>query len=98
MRKPPRGAKHSRCAVHVPHPYPTSGYLCMDSPDLVPDMVSFADHLAYVAQQHHLAETARQALPTKAWRQAWRVLCEQFEREWPVEQAARKARREGQTA
>lgn len=78
MRKPPTGPKHARCAVHVPHPYPKSGWLCMDSPDRIPDMVSFADYLAAVAQRYHEAEAARKRLPTKAWRRAWNVLCSQM--------------------
>ena len=62
--KTPSGSRHARCELHVPHPYPSSGWLCMDDPSRADAMRAFADLIAEVAARHHAAETERAGVPT----------------------------------
>ena len=62
--KAPSGPRHARCELHVPHPYPSSGWLCMDDPSRADAMRAFADLIAEVAARHHAAETERAGVPT----------------------------------
>lgn len=60
-RKAPAGVKHARCLDHVPHSYPSSGWLCITTRDetRAADMAVFADHLMAVAARHSAAERSR---------------------------------------
>ena len=59
--KAPSGPRHARCELHIPHPYPSSGWLCMDDPSRAEDMRAFGDHLMEIVARHHAAELERQA-------------------------------------
>lgn len=62
MKKPPGGPKHARCKVHVQHPYPTSGWLCVSDEDRVADAIEFADYVLAVAVRHREIEAERMRL------------------------------------
>lgn len=64
-RKVPSGAKHAPCFDHVPHPYTSTGWLCVGTrePDRAADMVAFADHLAAVMVERRAARVAELAIP-----------------------------------
>ena len=59
--KAPSGPRHARCELHIPHPYPSNGWLCMDDPSRAEDMRTFGDHLIEIVARHHAAELERQA-------------------------------------
>lgn len=65
-RKAPSGKRHIPCYSHIPHGYPSSGWLCITTkdPDRPAAMVAFADHLAAVAAVHRTAEIARWSVPS----------------------------------
>ena len=62
--KAPSGPRHARCELHIPHPYPSNGWLCMDDPSRADAMRAFADFVADVASRHHAAELEKWAMPT----------------------------------
>jgi hypothetical protein len=58
----PTGARHAPCATHVPHAYPSNGWLCIDDePGRADAMRAFADHLVAAAAEHHTLELERSA-------------------------------------
>lgn len=60
MRKEPSGGKHGPCTTHVPHPYTTNGWLCVNGePGRADAMLAFADDLSSIAARHHEAEALR---------------------------------------
>lgn len=74
-RTGPKGGKHANCLVHVQHPYPSNGFLCIGEPTVTPeDRISWADEIAWSAEAHRAAEYERMGLPTEAWRRSWHVL------------------------
>ena len=58
--KAPSGPRHARCELHIPHPYPSNGWLCMDDPSRADAMRAFGDHLMEIVARHHAAELERQ--------------------------------------
>ena len=71
-RKEPSGGKHGPCTTHVPHPYTSNGWLCVDDePGRAEAMVELADHLASIAARHHETELERRAIPADGTHARW---------------------------
>jgi hypothetical protein len=76
MRKEPSGGKHGPCVTHIPHPYTSNGWLCVDDePGRAESMIALADTLASIAARHHAVELDRPASDgtTARWHEPIRI-------------------------
>ncbi|MGV0985023.1 MAG: hypothetical protein ACOYB2_10740 [Limnohabitans sp.] len=58
----PSGQKHRGCVMHVKHPYPKNGWLCVSDPLGADAAAEFADYLLAVAVRHREVEEQRRLL------------------------------------